>query len=114
LERPAAPAYGRIVSMRPVLVQEGNTGPGTGPAGVAAGFTGEGDVRGSILGAIGGAPVGISKGKPGTHAAPVEFIVRRDDGQIISVVQANDDKFRTGDRALLTQGAQTRLTRAGA
>jgi outer membrane lipoprotein SlyB len=96
--------------MRPVLMQVGNTGA----VGSAAGLADRADVRGSILGAIGDPPAGISKGKLANHGAPVEFIVRRDDGQIISVVQTNDDKFQPGDRTLLTQGAQTRLARAGA
>src|SRR5689334_14526542 len=43
--QPAAAAYGRIVSMRPVLMQAGNTGAAVS----AASFADGSDVRGNIL-----------------------------------------------------------------
>jgi len=41
----------------------------------------------------------------------VEFIVRADDGATLSIVQANDQGFRTGDRVVIVRDAQTRLAR---
>jgi outer membrane lipoprotein SlyB len=50
------------------------------------------------------------EGKP--TVAATEFIVREDSGATISVVQANDDGLRTGDRVAVTQGARTRIVPA--
>ncbi|HET7882433.1 MAG TPA: hypothetical protein VFL55_16225 [Acetobacteraceae bacterium] len=44
-------------------------------------------------------------------AALVEFIVRGDDGAMLSIVQANDADFRQGDRVVILRAAQTRLAR---
>jgi len=41
----------------------------------------------------------------------VEFIIREADGQIISVVQSNQENFRPGERVLLTRGNRTRIAR---
>jgi outer membrane lipoprotein SlyB len=65
-----------------------------------------GDVRGSILGAVGAAP-------PAARDALAEIIVRDDAGQAVSVMQANADSLRPGDRVVLTGGARTRVTRSG-
>jgi outer membrane lipoprotein SlyB len=40
-----------------------------------------------------------------------EFIVRADDGATLSIVQANDQGFRMGDRVVIVRAAQTRLAR---
>ena len=42
----------------------------------------------------------------------VEFIIREDSGQTISVVQSNEENFRPGERVVLTRGSRTRLGRA--
>jgi len=82
---------GVIVAMRQEEVQ-GN------PAGGA---------RARIVSVVGG-----GAGQRDTRAA-VEFIIRTDDGQTISVVQANEDRFRPGERVLLARGgARTRIQRA--
>ena len=43
----------------------------------------------------------------------VEFIIRADDGAVLSIVQANDAGFRQGDRVIILRGDQTRLARPG-
>ena len=52
-----------------------------------------------------------------THAASdagvMEFIVRAGDGSIVSIVQANDVGFRTGDRVVILHDGQTHLARPG-
>ncbi len=117
--RTANISYGVIVSMRTVQVQNQGTGVGTlggAAAGAAAGSFIGGDPRSNIIGAIGGAIVGgiagtaIEKGVSGGTA--VEFIIREDSGQTISVVQTNEDQFRPGERVVLTRGARTRIGRA--
>ena len=46
-------------------------------------------------------------------AGVMEFIVRAGDGSIISIVQANDVGFRTGDRVVILHDGQTHLARPG-
>ncbi len=118
--RTASISYGVIVSMRDVEVQGRPTGVGT-LGGAAVGATagsliGRGDPRANIVGAIFGAIVGGVAGnaieRSASTGAAIEFIIREDDGQTISVVQTNEDGFRPGERVVLTRGARTRLQRA--
>jgi outer membrane lipoprotein SlyB len=68
-----------------------------------------GGARARILSVVGG-----TAAQRDVRAA-VEFIVRTDDGQTISVVQGNEDRFRPGERVLLARGgARTRIVRAAA
>ena len=118
--RTAQISYGVIISMRGVEVQGQSTGLGT-LGGVAVGATagsaiGRNDPRANIAGAILGAIVGGIAGTSVEHSVStgnaVEFIIREDNGQTISVVQTNEDNFRPGERIVLTRGARTRLQRA--
>jgi outer membrane lipoprotein SlyB len=79
--------HGVIVSRRPIEAT------GTG-------------VRGTILGAV-GEPAGAAG-----QGAAVEFIVREDDGQTVSVVQADAAGLMPGERVVLSAGGRTRLSRA--
>ena len=74
--------YGTIVAMRPVTVQ------------------GQELLLRIVAGTAG----------PAVDTA-VEFIIREADGQIISVVQSNQENFRPGERVLLTRGNRTRIAR---
>lgn len=88
-------------------------GPAEGPVshGVVASVRpmagGPGAVRGRILGAIGMAA-------PEPREGVVEIIIRQDDGRALSVMQANTDSIRAGERVLLTRGTGTRVARPGA
>lgn len=117
--RTATVTYGTIVSMRPVTVQGGPPGGagvgtlgGAALGGVAGSFIG-GDPRSNILGAVGGAIIGGLAGNAieggMSRGNAVEFIIREDNGQTISVVQTNEEHFREGDRVVLTRGARTRI-----
>lgn len=68
-----------------------------------------GDIRGAILGAIGG---GVASDALARDGGATEFIVRQDDGQTISVVQTNTDNFHPGDRVVLTRSPSTHVARA--
>jgi hypothetical protein len=48
-----------------------------------------------------------------SQGAPVEFIVRTDDGATLSVVQDNGLGFRAGERVLILRGKRARLARPG-
>ena len=117
--RSAPVSYGVIVSMRPVTIQGGQSGVGTfggAAAGATAGSFIGGDPRMRILGAIGGAIVGGLAGSAAEGALStgqaVEFIIREDTGQTVSVVQTNEENFRPNERIVLTRGARTRIARA--
>jgi outer membrane lipoprotein SlyB len=43
----------------------------------------------------------------------VEFIVRADDGTLLSIVQQNEAGFRTGDRVVIMRDNKARLERPG-
>lgn len=43
----------------------------------------------------------------------VEFIVRADEGETLSIVQGNEPGFHTGDRVVILRDDRTRLTRPG-
>ena len=43
----------------------------------------------------------------------VEFIVRVDDGTMLSVVQPNEPGFHSGDRVIILRDAPTHLARPG-
>lgn len=116
--RSAQVSYGVIVSMRPVTIQGHGGGVGTlggaAAGGVAGSFIG-GDPRTNILGAIGGAIVGGLAGtameRSATTGEAMEFIIREDSGQTVSVVQSNEERFQPGERVVLTRGARTRIGR---
>ncbi|MDE2197424.1 MAG: glycine zipper 2TM domain-containing protein [Rhodospirillales bacterium] len=105
--------------MRPVVVRSQPTGVGTlgGAAigGVAGSYIGRNDVRGNILGAIGGAIIGGVAGSAiesgVSTGSAMEFIIREDSGQTISVVQTNETGLQPGDRVVLTRGARTHISR---
>ena len=116
--RSAQVSYGVIVSMWPVTIQGGQTGVGTfggAAAGATAGSFIGGDPRMRILGAIGGAIVGGLAGSATEGALrtgqAMEFIIREDSGQTISVVQTNEESFQPNERIVLTRGARTRIAR---
>lgn len=118
--RTANLSYGVIVSMRDVAVRGPQTGIGT-MGGVAVGATtgsllGRGDPAAGIVGIIAGAIIGGIAGNAIETSAnsgyAVEFIIREDTGQTISVVQTNEEGFRPGERVVLSRGARTRLQRA--
>jgi outer membrane lipoprotein SlyB len=119
--RTAQVSFGVILSMRGVIVQSNGGGgvgtlAGAAAGGVAGSFIG-GGARSNILGAIGGAVLGgvVGSAIEGSvsQSQAVEFIIREDSGQTISVVQTNEEDFRPGDRVTLTRGARTRIGRAG-
>ena len=119
--RSAQVSYGVILSMRGVMVQNNGGGgigtlAGAAAGGVAGSFIG-GGARANVLGAIGGAVLGGVVGSAiengASQSQAVEFIIREDSGQTISVVQTNEEDFRPGERVILTRGARTRIGHAG-
>jgi outer membrane lipoprotein SlyB len=94
---------GTIVAMRPLAAQARNAG--------GASFLGASAVRTTILGAIGGGVAGGAAASQIDDGRAVEFIIRQDDGETVSIVQANEDNFRLGERVAIARGARARLAR---
>ncbi len=116
LAQPADVSYGTILAERPVTVEAADSlGPAVaGPAtGGTAGSASGGDVRSSILAAIGDAGPGVQASGGVEAGVPtdnvIEFIILVDDGRTISVVQSNGFKLGPGARVMIIHGAETRL-----
>lgn len=110
--------FGVVESVRPVVLDEGNTGVGAGTGaiigGIAAGAT-IGSGWGAAASALGGALLGGYAGNAiENHTSKtqgLEITVRLSNNQIIAVTQPADQQFNAGDRVrVLTTGSRTRVT----
>ncbi len=106
---------GTVIGARRVTVTaEGSTGAATGAA--AGGILGSqspgGNMAGAI-GAVGGALVGGLLGTATERIAgdttAVEYIVRKENGEMFSVTQRDQTPLPIGQRVLLIGGAQARI-----
>jgi len=109
---------GEILTLREVEISGSNTGLGAG-AGAAAGATAGsyvgGDFRTNIIGAIGGAVVGGLAGavveEGATQAKATEFLIRKDNGDTVVIVQSNADALAVGDRIMIIRMDRVRIVR---
>ena len=117
VQREQVVRFGTIESVRPVAIQNPDSGVGTlagaGLGGVAGSAVGAG--RGSIVGAIVGAVAGGVAGNAIENSADrkpgYELTVRLDDGEMRAIVQAADEPFNPGDRVrVLSRGGISRVT----
>jgi outer membrane lipoprotein SlyB len=104
-----------IIGQRRVTVTaDGNTGAATGGAagGIVGSQAGGGNMTGAI-GAVGGALVGGLFGAATERVAgnttAVEYIVRKTDGDLLSVTQRDEIPLAIGERVLVIAGAQARI-----
>lgn len=106
---------GVIIGRRQVLVQaEGSTGAATG--GAAGGIIGAQTPGGNMAGAIGAVGGALLGGLLGTAAERVagdttafEYIVRKNDGNLVSVTQRDRTPLEVGLRVLVIAGSQARI-----
>lgn len=112
---------GKIVSSREVEVEGTKSGVGSTAGAVGGGVAGSfigGGWRSNLLGAVGGAVIGGLGGGAAeealTKSTGTEFVVQLDNGQTISVVEANDENLVPGDRVMVLQGGRTRVVRDSA
>jgi outer membrane lipoprotein SlyB len=104
-----------IIGQRRVTVTaEGTTGAATGGAagGIVGSQAGGGNMTGAI-GAVGGALVGGLFGAAAERVAgnttAVEYIVRKTNGDLLSVTQRDEIPLAVGERVLVIAGAQARI-----
>ena len=108
---------GTVEGTRPIKIEGTKSGIGAGAgtiAGAIAGSTagqGNGSSIGSVIGAVAGGMVGAAAEEGVTRETGVEITIRLDNGRLISVVQAGNESFQSGDRVRILQGAEeTRVT----
>jgi outer membrane lipoprotein SlyB len=106
---------GVIIGRRTVAVEaDGATGAATGGAagGIIGAQTPGGNITGAI-GAVGGALVGGLFGSAAERVAgnttAFEYIVRKTDGQLVSVTQRDTVPLEVGLRVLVIAGVQARI-----
>lgn len=81
-----------------------------GIAGSNAG-SGKGSSVGTVLGAVAGGMVGSAMEEGATRQSAIEITVKFDDGKLIAVTQAGDEKFQPGDKVrVLTGSGVTRIS----
>ncbi|HZF76140.1 MAG TPA: hypothetical protein VE033_09945 [Acetobacteraceae bacterium] len=108
---------GVVIGARPVVITaEGSTGATTGAA--AGGIVGSQTPAGNMtaaIGAVGGALVGGLFGTAAERAAGdtpgTEYIVRKTNGELVSVTQRDAIPLAIGIRVLVIAGAQARIVR---
>lgn len=115
----ASGATGRVVSITEATVQgvqspkSGGGGNGAlvgGAIGAAGGSVigssiGNGGLVGAVLGAVGGAIAGVIVERQSGSGRGVEVVVEKDDGQKVTIAQADDTDIQLGDRVKIVEDA---------
>ncbi|HWL83390.1 MAG TPA: hypothetical protein VNR89_20755 [Roseomonas sp.] len=106
---------GVVVGRRPIeIAADGTTGVASGAAagGVAGSRIGGGDIT-SAFGGIGGGLIGGLLGAAAEKGVGsqqgYEYIVRKPNGDLVSVVQRDDTPLAIGQKVLVIAGAQARI-----
>ena len=103
-------AYGTVVSVRPVRLNENQSGVGTVAGAVVGGLLGStvghgsGSLAATVLGAVGGGLAGNAIEHNATTQNGEEVVVRLDNGQTIAVVQGGWQDFASGQRVQVVTG----------
>ena len=103
-------AYGTVVSVRPVRLNENQAGVGTFAGAALGGLLGStvghggGSAAGAILGAVGGGVAGNALEHNATTQNGEEVVVRLDNGQTIAIVQGGWQDFASGQRVQVLTG----------
>ncbi|WP_426958072.1 hypothetical protein [Muricoccus radiodurans] len=107
---------GVIVGARPVQISaDGTTGAGVGAAagGIVGGAAPAGSNIGTALGAVGGGLIGGLFGSATERvvndSAATEYVVRRANGELVSVTQRDVPPLPVGQKVLVIAGAQARI-----
>lgn len=105
-----------VVSIRPVTVRSNDNNAGTLIGAAAGGVAGSAIGGGHtvpILGAIGGAVVGGIAGDAAqaelSKQTAFEYIVKLDNGSMVTVVQGNNTIIQPGQRCMVLYGKQARV-----
>ncbi|WP_435628675.1 glycine zipper 2TM domain-containing protein [Candidatus Ferrigenium straubiae] len=106
-----------VESVREVLIEGTKSGIGTAAGAVVGGIggsnagSGKGSSVGAVLGTVAGGVVGSAIEEGATRQSAMEITVKFDDGKLIAVTQAGDEKFQPGERVrVLTGSGVTRIS----
>lgn len=108
-------AMGTVISVRAVTVRSDNNLGALGGAaagGVAGTLVGHNDTT-RILGAIGGAAIGGLAGNAAqgqlSKQGGYEYVVRLQNGEIVTITQGNDVLLTPGEKCMVIYGKQARV-----
>ena len=106
-----------VTSVREVLIEGTKSPVGTAAGAIVGGIAGsnvgggKGSAVGTVLGTVAGGVVGSAIEEGATRQPATEITVKFDDGRMIAVTQAGDEKFQPGDRVrVLTGSGVTRIS----
>lgn len=106
-----------VESVREVLIEGTKSSVGTAAGAIVGGIGGsnvgggKGSSVGAVLGAVAGGVAGSAIEEGATRQTATEITVKFDDGKLIAVTQAGDEKFQPGDRVrILTGSGVTRVS----
>ena len=106
-----------VESVREVLIEGTKSPVGTAAGAIVGGIGGsnvgggKGRSVGAVLGAVAGGVAGSAIEEGATRQTATEITVKFDDGRLIAVTQAGDEKFQPGDRVrILTGSGVTRIS----
>ena len=104
---------GRVMAIREVPLRNGQSGVSNGTligggvgaaggavAGAAIGGNAGSAILGGLLGAVGGAVAGTAIDRNGTKRG-IEVSIQKDDGQTVTIAQADDGDVQMGDRVVI-------------
>lgn len=106
---------GRILSIREIEIAGSNqigklAGAGIGAVGGSGlGRGNRANIAGAIAGAVAGGLLGSAIEENATKAVAFEFIIEKNDGQVIAVAQTNEEALRVGDPVLIVHSDKIRI-----
>ena len=108
---------GKIIAIREVKIS-GNKelGTATGASlgaigGSSAGNDSRSNVAGAIVGAVVGGLAGAAIEEDSTKGLASEFIIEQNNGQIIAIVQTNEENLQVGEQVLILRSGKARVIR---
>lgn len=106
-----------VESVRVVQIEGAKSPVGSAAGAIVGGIGGsnigggKGSSVGAVLGAVAGGVAGAAIEEGATRQSAIEITVKFDDGKMIAVTQASDEKFQPGDRVrVLNSGSVTRIS----
>ena len=106
-----------VESVRNVQIEGTKSSIGTSAGAIVGGIAGsnagngKGSAVGAVLGGLAGGILGSSVEESATRQSAIEITIKFDDGKLIAVTQAGDEKFNPGDKVrVLTGNGVTRIS----
>lgn len=104
---------GVVESVREVAMEGTQSGGGSFAGAAIGGIAGsnigggKGQIIGAIIGTVAGSIAGSAVEQEATKKNALEITVRLDNGQLLAIVQENDEPFRPGEKVRILSGSGT-------